>query len=185
MGEPIEGKERKAMATGCYTEGFKKQVVEKVLGPPRRSSSSVAAEVGVSKSAAARWVKEISESSASQNSTVPPRVNSLSPSDKLEILVKTAPLSEEELGGYLRSRGLYAAQVTQFREEALQGLSGHERPGIVRSELSAERKKSKELEKELRRKEKALAEAAALLMLQKKMQELWGDAENGTGRTTE
>ena len=39
----------------------------------------------------------------------------------------------------------------------------------------AERKKTRRLEKELRRKDKALAEAAALLVLQKKAQAIWGD----------
>ena len=41
----------------------------------------------------------------------------------------------------------------------------------------AERKRIKELERELRRKDAALAETAAILALRKKVQAIWGDEE--------
>jgi transposase len=45
---------------------------------------------------------------------------------------------------------------------------------------SEDAKRIKKLERELRRKEKALAEAAALLVLQKKVQAIWGDEDDDT-----
>jgi Skp family chaperone for outer membrane proteins len=48
----------------------------------------------------------------------------------------------------------------------------------LKSEQKGHRKRIKDLEKELQRKEKALAEAAALLVLQKKVQAIWGDPED-------
>ncbi|MEI2420412.1 hypothetical protein V6O07_09065 [Arthrospira platensis SPKY2] len=41
-----------------------------------------------------------------------------------------------------------------------------------------DRMKLQELEREVRRKDKALAETAALLVLQKKLQAIWGDKED-------
>jgi transposase len=43
--------------------------------------------------------------------------------------------------------------------------------------LKEEQKRAKQLEKELQKKEKALAEAATLLLLRKKAQAIWGDDE--------
>jgi len=43
-------------------------------------------------------------------------------------------------------------------------------------------KRIRSLEKELRRKDKALAETAALLVLKKKVQEIWGDEDENTTR---
>ena len=47
---------------------------------------------------------------------------------------------------------------------------------------SPEAKCIRALEKELRRKDKALAEVTALLVLAKKMETLWGDEDGGISR---
>lgn len=71
------------------------------------------------------------------------------------------------------------ALVTRWREAAVAGAET-QRPlsAAERRELQHARKKTHQLEKELRRKEKALAEVAALLVLQKKAQAIWGDGED-------
>ena len=48
----------------------------------------------------------------------------------------------------------------------------------LKEAVDSERQRVKELERELRRKEKALAETAALLVLRKKMEAIWGDGED-------
>ena len=63
--------------------------------------------------------------------------------------------------------------MAQWRAAALEGL------GPARSKRS-EQRRVQELEKELRRKDKALAEAAALLVLQKKVRAIWGDGDDDT-----
>ena len=95
------------------------------------------------------------------------------------MVIETAALNEEELAEYCRRKGLYAEQISRWREAAIAG-SETQRPLSVaeRRELAQERKKSRKLEKELRRKEKALAEAATLLVLQKKVQAIWGESED-------
>ncbi len=80
---------------------------------------------------------------------------------------------------YCRRKGLYVEQIARWREAAIAGAETL-RPlaGAQRRELQQERKKTRKLEKELKRKEKALAEVAALLVLQKKAQAIWGEPED-------
>lgn len=99
--------------------------------------------------------------------------------NKLAVVIESAPLNEQELSEYCRRKGLYAEQIARWREAA---IAGNESPcdrlsKPERQELQKERKRSRSLEKELNRKEKALAEAAALLVLQKKSRAIWGEEE--------
>ena len=109
----------------------------------------------------------------------PSNPESWSGENKLAVVIETAALNEEELAEYCRRKGLYVEQISRWREAAIAGaqtlrpLSAEER-----RELQRERKKTRKLEKELRRKDKALAETAALLVLQKKTQAIWGDGED-------
>ncbi len=88
-------------------------------------------------------------------------------------------MNESELAEYCRKKGIYPEQVIQWRQ-ACENANDWDRQ--VASKLKAgqkqDQKRIKQLEKELKRKEKALAEAAALLVLQKKVQAIWGDPED-------
>lgn len=97
--------------------------------------------------------------------------------EKLEALLESSKLSEEELGKYLRRRGLHAAQLEEWRSLAKEGLS----PVKGQSESRRIRK----LEKEICRKDKALAETAALLVLQKKVNAIWGEEDATTEPNSE
>jgi transposase len=84
-------------------------------------------------------------------------------------------LQGDALGAWLRQQGLHEADLASWRDQAeqaaLAALGG-------RRQRNAEQKRVRKLESELKRKDKALAEAAALLMLSKKVQALWGDHED-------
>ncbi len=98
--------------------------------------------------------------------------------NKLAVVIEIAALNEHELAEYCRRKGLYAEQIGRWREAAIAGTeSGEHRRQAEHQALQQERRKSRELEKELHRKEKALAEVAALLVLKKKAQALWGEGE--------
>jgi transposase len=84
---------------------------------------------------------------------------------------------EAELGEWLRRKGVHAAQLEEWRAQALGGLKG---PTQQRKAAAAEARHIRQLERELVRKDKALAEAAALLVLKKKVQEIWGDEDDDT-----
>jgi hypothetical protein len=83
-------------------------------------------------------------------------------------------LSDEELGTFLRREGLQEVILAEWKAAALEALGPQKKPGN-------ETRKVRELEKELRRKDKALAEAAALLVLQKRVRSLLGDEDDDTG----
>lgn len=91
--------------------------------------------------------------------------------EKLRVVIEAGTLDEAGVGELLRREGLHAADLQHFREEALAGLEA--KP----TRAGPEAKRIKELERELNRKEKALAEAAALLVLRKKLNALWEEAE--------
>jgi len=98
--------------------------------------------------------------------------------DKLAVVVETMALNQADLGEYGRSKGLYPEQIEQWKQAALTGYQSHVQ--IERHKTSQHKKdlqKIKKLEAELRRKEKALAETAALLVLSKKCQAIWGESE--------
>lgn len=99
-----------------------------------------------------------------------------SPEEKLRVVVKASILSDEQLGEFLRREGIHEAQLRQWKAAMLEAL---QKP-VRRSKKTAEGKRIRKLEAELRRKEKALAEAAALLVLKKKAQEIWGDEGDDT-----
>lgn len=112
--------------------------------------------------------------SASGNPSV-----TLSSRAKYEIVLKAESMTELELGSYLREQGILTEDLQHWRVACQEA---NDRSSIAakeyRASLAAERTKVAHLERELARKEKALAETAALLVLRGKAQALWGDREN-------
>lgn len=100
-----------------------------------------------------------------------------SAADKFAVVLETAPLGEAELAEYCRRRGLFAEQIRRWRAEAQAALSERE-SGERAAERAQDKKRIRELEKDLRRKEKALAETAALLVLSRKYEALRTEGED-------
>jgi transposase-like protein len=99
------------------------------------------------------------------------------PGEKIAAVAEAAGLSDEELGAFLRRKGLHQAQLDAWRTAVVEALTSKpQRP----PKSSPEKRRVRELEKELRRKDKALAETAALLVLKKKAQSIWGDEDEST-----
>lgn len=95
---------------------------------------------------------------------------------KLAAVTKTAAMNEVERSAYCRERGLYVEDLDRWKQafEAMNPLE----PATSKADMAALRKKHRALEKELHRKEKALAETAALLTLSKKARAIWGIDED-------
>jgi hypothetical protein len=90
---------------------------------------------------------------------------------KLDAVIQSTRLNEEELGAFLRKEGLHSHQLDRWRADILTALGSIcRRPN---KDNSAQR--IRELERDLNRKDKALAEASALLILQKKVNLIWGN----------
>ena len=100
--------------------------------------------------------------------------------EKLQIVIDAAHVSEEDLGAFLRRQGLHEAHLKEWRRLVLSGLE--KQPTSAAKASTAEGRRVRELERELTRKEKALAETAALLVLKKKARAIWGDEDDSTDK---
>jgi len=109
------------------------------------------------------------------------RESEWSPKEKLEFLIEAMACSEEDLGALLRRRGVHEATYQQWRQAALTGLTGAEETAKVsRKERREDQRRLRKLERELHRKDRALAETAALLVLQKKLPSILGVEDGST-----
>ena len=161
-----------------YSDEFKEQVVRKMMPPNAMSVAQVSRDTGVSDVTLYNWRNRLRRE-GNAVPAVPSNPVNWSGENKLAVVIETAALNVEELAEYCRSKGLYVEQVQGWREAAAAGAET-QRPlsRSERRELQLDRKRIRKLEKEIRRKDKALAETAALLVLQKKVQEIWGDGED-------
>jgi transposase len=99
--------------------------------------------------------------------------------DKFSVVLETATLNEAEVAEYCRKKGLFAEQIDAWKDNCLQGnTSADQLSRSARKEVQKARNENKQLKRELRRKDKALAETAALLVLRKKMHAIWGEDED-------
>ena len=100
-----------------------------------------------------------------------------SPEKKLEVINKTFSMSESEVGEFLRKNGLHSSDLEQWKKDFYSSQKGPGRPKKD-PELAKLQKSEKTLQKDLRRKEKALAEMSARVVLLKKSNEIWGLPED-------
>jgi transposase len=165
-----------------YSEGFKARMVRRMAGAERISATALAKEVGVGQPTLSRWLREARSVGAmkdvqGEGAGKPERGRKWTTEEKLKVVLETSGLGDEELGAYLRREGLHESQLEEWRAAVSAAL----KPAKAKSRKSSpEAKRIRELEKDLRRKEKALAEVTALLALKKKVRELWGDEDDDT-----
>lgn len=163
-----------------YSESIKEQMVRRLLTPPGISVTKLAEETGISTSALCKWRKARVKATGGGE-------KQWTASEKLRVLGGgTPPLEGEAFGALLRREGLHEAQVSAWRAAAAEALGAEAAPGgrsnSAQQELAEVKKRVKELEREALRKDKALAEAAALLLLEKKLQSIgWHSAVASTG----
>lgn len=155
-----------------YSTAFKSRMLRRLIGPDAVSANALARDVGVSQAALSRWLRE--------SRTVEPMTSSKKKrwtgAEKLRVLLDARGLSETELGALLRREGLHETDLTAWQAAAEAALSPQRR-ATAAPEQQRDQRRIHELERELRRKEAALAETAALLVLKKKVQDIWGDAD--------
>lgn len=169
-----------------YSKGFKARQVQRILGPEGISAMALSRELGVSQTSLSRWVRAASNVGGMAKKKRDGSAASSkrwTPEEKLRVLSAASQLSDDDLGAFLRSEGLHEATLKEWRDLATAAL-GPSKPTNSKKK-SADAKRLVALEKELLRKEKALAELAALVTLQKKVQAIWGDEEGNTNTRNE
>jgi transposase len=169
-----------------YSEAFKRKLVQRMLMPNGPSANRLSQEVGINQPTLSRWLREATtlasvskrrkRSTPNNRPTEQKRPEDRTADEKLRLVLEAGGLSEADLGEFLRRHGVHEVDLAAWREAALTGLAGSQST----PPRSGEAKRVRELEKELRRKDKALAETAALLVLQKKVRAIWGDGDDDT-----
>ena len=164
-----------------YSEKLKQSMSAKILKPGGPSALSLARETGISQTALSTWVRAYKgkgEGIAFMTDEQR-RPKDWSIKERFDSLLTSNALKGAELGVYLRKNGLTSAHLEKWKQEFIGSL---ESSRVGRPSKSSEEKKllqeNKALKRDLHRKDKALAETTALLVLKKKAQEIWGTPED-------
>ena len=160
------------MKQRIYVDGFKEQALAKVLGrSDDQSIRSIAADLGMNMGTLRGWMKRALRDQKNPSGKAIPSAD-WTPVQRLLALQESHGLGEEALNAWCRERGIFAHDLTQWRTDFCEstGAAGRREDS---EELRQLRLTIMQLQRDLNRKEKALAEAAALLVLQKKYRALW------------
>ena len=152
-----------------YPTELKESIIARMLPPNNVSVPDLVRETGIPKDTLYSWRTN------ARNGKIPVESNihgELSSEEKFNIVLETAILNETELSEYCRRKGLFPQQITIWQENCRQAHAP-QTSKADKTTIRAQKNSIKRLEADLRRKEKALAEAAALLILQKKVHALW------------
>jgi transposase-like protein len=159
-----------------YAQEIKEAVVRSALAG-KMSQEAIAKRYGVSRSSVQQWARAARREGGACRVEAEKRPQDWTAEERFAALIETAGMSEEERGVWCRAHGLHSHQLATWRRDALAGSLG----GTGRSEqteLNRLRQEAARLKKELARKDRALAETTALLVLQKKVRLLWGEDED-------
>jgi len=161
-----------------YSSERKEAVLKKMMPPHNRSVTQLALEEGISEATLYNWRTEArSKGILMPDGDAGPE--GWNARDKFAAVMESASFNEQETAEYCRRKGIYPHYLEQWRKACEDANDWDRKANIkLKAERKTDRKRIKGLEKELLRKEKALAEAAALLVLQKKVQAIWGDPED-------
>ena len=150
---------------------FKRQAVEKALSRGALSLESLAQDMSVGYSALQKWIRKYKQVNHKPDKEQRPK--DWTREEQLQALIDTSVMDDKQRNLYCREKGLYPHHLEAWRQSFLQT----DKETTSKSELKALKDQINSLQKEIRRKDKALAETAALLVLQKKFQALLEDQE--------
>jgi len=162
-----------------YSAERKEAVLNKLQPPYNKSYRELSKEECIPASTIYTWLKNRNQAGKMNFKSV--RLTaSWSVEARFSAIVETATMSETELGEYCREKGLYPNQISEWKAEFINSLT---RNPVTDKQNNAhtkvDKKRISNLEKELLRKDKALAEAAALLILGKKLQAFYEEGSEG------
>lgn len=159
-------RERKKKVSQQRTEEFRRAAVEKFESRGSRSVEEVARVVGGSSGSLYQWTKRYGKADAMKRNCRPA---DRSVQEKLKAVIEFEGLQGEKQGEYLRRQGLHSDHIAGWKKGMEAGLEGGGGLSAARrSAWAQDKKKIKELERDLNRKDRALAETTALLVLKKK-----------------
>ena len=153
---------------------MKESLLKKMAQDPGISLAGLAKSSNVGYSTLCKWRLQLMQGQANPDKSEASD-SKRSSRDKFLAVVATKSMNAQEKGEYCRKHGLYVEQLEEWEKACIQANGSAIQIALdLRAELKEEGRKVRELERELARKEKALAEAAALLVLRKKADAIWG-----------
>ena len=153
-----------------YGQGFKNKAVARLLPPESAAVDLVAREVGIGPGTLQRWREEVQ--------SMPARGRAWTAAARLEAVITTAAMPEAGKSAWCREQGVYPAELSQWCASAAAALADPEDARASPQATRKDRRRIRELERELLRKDRALAETAALLVLSKKVAALFSKGED-------
>lgn len=162
------------MGFKAINESFKKNAVSTLLMPGSPGLRAVARKFDVHPSTLHCWKRKYANQ-IDMKKSIP--IDDWTSEQKLDAVIKAASMSEQELGEFLRSNGLHSSDLQTMKNECLPSSKSKGRPKLD-PEIVELRNEVKNLTKNLRRKDAALSEYAARVVLLKKSHEIWGTKED-------
>jgi len=152
-----------------YSEDFKKSIVKKALHPDGPSVTEISEDTGISIPTLYSWIRKLREDVEMSLDGTNPEDRSIL--EKQELILEAASIPESEFGAWLREKGIHEEQLKLWRSEVREALKYNKKE--ERKEISALKKHTRNLEKELQKKDKALSEVTIILALKKKLEGIW------------
>jgi transposase len=167
-----------------FNQGFKVQAVEKALcRADGVRIEDIADTLGVGFSTLQKWIRlsksqelDITSCEETQTMIKEKRPQDWSLEERLDMVIACGSSGDESIGERCREKGLYPHHVKQWKSDFASGkaVNANEKKQPDSKSLKHD---IKVLKKQINRKDRALAETAALLVLQKKVNEIWGSED--------
>lgn len=157
-------------------------MVQRMLGPNKKSASALAQEVGIHQPTLSRWLRDVRILGDTMTQKRKKATQRWTSSEKLQVVLAASQLEDSELGAFLRREGVHEHRLEQWRTTILAALDAD--VAKKRRGPSPEAKKLAAVQRDLLRKDKALAEVSALLVLKKKADAIWGVEDDDTVERT-
>ena len=153
-----------------YGKSFKNKYVARVLPPLNEAVEAVARDACIGVATLERWRDE--------SLLLPAAEQSWSGAARLDAVLTTAAMDETSKNGWCRAKGIFPKDLLAWRESAVKSLAAPQDARASPQQAKQDRLRIKELERELHRKDRALAECAALLVLSKKVGAIFNKGED-------
>ena len=169
-----------------YADAIKASVLSKALAPNAPSVIELAKESNIPKATIYSWLFDM-KNKKNKEERVQQRPKDQSPASKLQAVMDTLGKTEQEQSAYCRTQGIYYNHIETWKQQILESLGAATSTTDKGSNAKEKENKAaeqriqdemKQLKSDLNRKDKALAELTALLILKKKADLLWGDSED-------
>jgi len=158
-----------------YTEKFKENAIRKLLPPENNSLPEVAREMSIAYQTLFNWKNKLDRGILPDCSgKVSPRAINIS--ERYSLLIESYKIKKKDKGRWLRENGLKSEHLILWEKELKNQVTEQEKR--MKSEIKELKINYRKLQKELNKKDKALAEMAALITLKKKAEAIWGVEED-------